>query len=957
MAHATIKRRLIVSVTVVTALLGLAAVITSGLLLNRVQTRSMEIKGASLMDVLSTATATNILSDEKYHSGATEHNLGLVKSDVDMGFTAIVTRENGQAAIPFVRRFSDDASLDPAALAEPFMKSGLANYRKDGVIVVARKLTVPGAEPGKDYFLLAAMKTARIARESRTTLAIMVLLGLSMAVVGNVAATLLGNRITGPLEAIERGMQDISAGEGDLTARLEVRGNDELARLSGDFNTFVDSIRVVIQEVVATADSIASSASEIAAGMSEMTTASDSIAATAENQKKSVAETSARVDANVQASQTIHEEVSSAMAVHGQTQAKAAHGETVVHDAVAGMQAIHDNSRQITSILTVITEIATQTNLLSLNAAIEAAKAGDQGKGFAVVAEEVRKLAERSGLAAKEIAALIQTSNRSVETGGELVNAAGSVLKSIQASIMASGERIQAIGVQSQEQSLNSRAVVDAMIGLSSIAEQNASATEEMAATIHETTGAIQELSNAAERLDALVSPLQGALRLSAAPHHCKGRIMGLKDLFTKQAAQEREPVMRDRSTILAYLEELCRLRSRVTLRFEGEGRLPIEARIDLVGDETAVFTLQLQRSLPGHLASGCLAELFFPLDGQRFHCMVRFMERAGYMRAAFKLPEAILHAERRDAMRARFGQREAAGVTVLESLFKGHGASGKLLNLSLEGLRMRLDKAISLEDSRRLPISAGLFHQHQRLMIVRILDLPHSPLVECAGMIAHIEDSAEGITMGLHLDGLGGTDAQVLEQVLSRRLPTFGRGFPQKRRHCEITLGDDTEDSPLEVPVPDPEPEGDPAPLHLEQAAQPPDRLERIRKRGRRILLVQRDDLDRSLLAGLLLADGFTQVVEARNYLECIRSLRASPLDLIIVEHQVGPVPAPQFLVNLRKAGHCDRVPVVLLAAQPDVKTTIMARAMNIAHIQRQPIDYEGELRSVLYDLLKISS
>jgi methyl-accepting chemotaxis protein len=325
-------------------------------------------------------------------------------------------------------------------------------------------------------------------------------------IVGFISASFLGNAIVKPLEVIGQRMQDISQGQGDLTARLEVRGNDETSRLSTNFNQFVANIQQIIEEVVSTSEIIASGASEIASGMSEMGSTSDSIAQTAEAQKANVGETRTRVDSIAGSSRTIYENVSTALTVYEQTQVNASRGETAVQDAVAGMQAIRDNSKQITNILSVISDIATQTNLLALNAAIEAAKAEEHGKGFAVVADEVRKLAERSAIAAKEITALIQTSNKSVEAGSELVNAAGMVLKSIQESIQASGERIQAIGSQSQAQTRDSEAVVDAMGGLSSIAEQNASATEEMAATIHESTSAVRDLSNAAERLASLVS-------------------------------------------------------------------------------------------------------------------------------------------------------------------------------------------------------------------------------------------------------------------------------------------------------------------------------------------------------------------------------------------------------------------------------------------------------------------
>ncbi len=506
MNNLTIRKKIIYSILILTALLGMAAVAVSGALLSRVQTQALEIKGNSLLDVLSVAVTPNILSDEKYQSGSTNHTLTFVKNDGDISMAAVLVLENKQPATSFVKLFEENAKMDAVALGGPLTTAGKTSYSKNGYLIIGRQLKVTGAEPSRDYYLMMAMNTHRTAKATRLTLLIMLILGAAMVVLGFVAASVLGNTIVKPLETIQQSMQDISEGQGDLTARLEVRGEDEIARLSRNFNRFVENIQGIVGEVVSISNTIASGSAELSAGMSEMSSTSEAIAQTADNQKTNVKQATEKVGAIARSSQGIYSNVSNALEVYEQTQQAAAKGGVAVDEAVTGMQAINQNSKQITSILTVITEIATQTNLLSLNAAIEAAKAEEHGKGFAVVAEEVRKLAERSALAAKEITALIQTSNKSIQNGGELVHAAGTVLKNIQEAIATSGEKIQAIGRQSQAQSHDSTAVVDVMGSLSGIAEQNASATEQMAATLHQASDTVHDLSNAAERLNALVS-------------------------------------------------------------------------------------------------------------------------------------------------------------------------------------------------------------------------------------------------------------------------------------------------------------------------------------------------------------------------------------------------------------------------------------------------------------------
>jgi methyl-accepting chemotaxis protein len=170
------------------------------------------------------------------------------------------------------------------------------------------------------------------------------------------------------------------------------------------------------------------------------------------------------------------------------------------------MHAIEDSSTRVGKITAVIAEIAGQTNLLSLNAAIEAAKAGEHGRGFAVVAEEIRKLAERSASAAEEIDALILESGQRVEAGTGSVGAVSRSLGAIEGGIRDNADRIRSIALAMEEQSKASEEVVQAVATTAQLTERNASATTQLASTTQEITRTIEELAHMANELRQLTT-------------------------------------------------------------------------------------------------------------------------------------------------------------------------------------------------------------------------------------------------------------------------------------------------------------------------------------------------------------------------------------------------------------------------------------------------------------------
>ncbi|BCV65428.1 chemotaxis protein [Shewanella carassii] len=383
-------------------------------------------------------------------------------------------------------------------------------YQKPGTNELVEKIGYAAMIPGTDWIIGTGAyvddidasvaeyeQTALEAMKDKLWLTLMIVIVITVVT----AAIILfaAQRTVTPIRNMLDNLNDIAEGEGDLTKRLQVRGDDEIAQLGQAFNRFVDKLQRIIRDVTTAthevqdaAGSIHSQTQAIAAQLVNHNNETDQVVTAITEMSSTAQEVAMNTTQVAEATHVATDEVAKAQECVDTSLTEISTLMAEINSAANHIQSLSEQSQRINSVLSVIGGIAEQTNLLALNAAIEAARAGEQGRGFAVVADEVRSLASRTQASTLEINEMLSELHR-------LVSQAVAAMEESQQSCHRSVESSKLISESLGAVTSSVTSINDMSTQIATAATEQSSVTEEINRNVYAIQEIVAELLHSSE--------------------------------------------------------------------------------------------------------------------------------------------------------------------------------------------------------------------------------------------------------------------------------------------------------------------------------------------------------------------------------------------------------------------------------------------------------------------------
>jgi len=466
-------------------------------------------------------------------------SISLMFKNMDIGNEAVayITDRNGNI-IAHV-----DPSMVGTKLDYQFVKDALAGNSGFGTYTIDKKnfFISYGRQESTGWGIFMQQPESVAFAHASNVSKIISSITLTIVIVCLLVGLIFGNIFAKPIIQLVKASEIVA--EGNLQESVRIKDSTEIGTLARAFNKMVANLKQLVQEVIYAAENISASAQELASGAEQSTQSAhqvskavEQIAIGASEQVEKLVEISKKIEDMVESNKKVEEKARHNSSLSEEMASNGFQSREKINSATEKMESIHSSMNrsraiileldekvnEIGNISTIIKEIVDQTNLLALNASIEAARAGEYGRGFAVVASEVRKLAEESGKAAKQIAEIvkeIQTSTQiavdaiseshhQVDDGRNLIleanNRINELIKQFEAVARSSKETLDELLTQKS----NMEAISEMTRNISIISQETAASTQEVSASAEEQTATMESMSSSAEELAKLAEQL-----------------------------------------------------------------------------------------------------------------------------------------------------------------------------------------------------------------------------------------------------------------------------------------------------------------------------------------------------------------------------------------------------------------------------------------------------------------